>query len=197
MKIVHCVCYDKKFIPQQLIFLNEHFSEHEQTFYVMGAHDEFNTIASHNVYRLSQSTLFIFLWDAFKADRIFFNGLFNDFIPIIFLFLPSIVKKGIWTPWGGDLYLKQYRANTFKNRIIEWIRGIFIRRLYGIATGTFGDYIKAKEWYGTNAKYLDSCPNIFSFDLSDLSIIREQAQADKVNKIITIQFQLNYTILWQ
>jgi hypothetical protein len=186
MKVVHCVCYNEKFIPQQLDFLNQYFPEHEQRFYVMGAGGDFARIAAKNVLRLSPLSIPRFLLDACKADRIFFNGLFSHYIPVIFLFFPRLVKKGIWTPWGGDLYWKQYYPDTFKNLLIDRIRRIFICRLFAIASGTYGDYLKARELYGTQAKYLDSCPNIFTFDALDLSRLRDSARNGNASKSIKI-----------
>ena len=53
-KIVHCVFYARAFIPQQIFYLNEWFSDVDQTFFVYGAPKEFIDRTPSNVRDLKQ-----------------------------------------------------------------------------------------------------------------------------------------------
>lgn len=180
LKVVHYICFDKKFIPQQIEFLNRHFEDEiDQTFFVHGAPEDYLANAPSNVIPLNRLTLFRFLMAALFADRVIFNGLFYRNIVLVFSVLPWILRKSIWLPWGGDLYWRKYHLNSRRARLFDWFRGRFIKSLYAIATPTLGDYETAKEWYGGQAKYIDSGCNIFIFEREDLDRFVEGREENK------------------
>lgn len=174
--VAHYVCFDKKFIPNQIEFLNKQFSDEiDQTFYVQGAPDSFFQGAPDNVVSLNKANFIRFIFAAHKADRLIFNGLFYKKIVLFFSFMPWLLGKALWLPWGGDLYWRLYGNNTTKSSLFIALKGWFVRHLYGIATPTYGDYATAIKWYGNGPKYINAGCNIFDFELADLN----QLVADK------------------
>lgn len=188
MKLVHLVTYNEKFIPSQLRFLKSQFSDRSQKFYFVGRGAGQDELLGADVSCLSGRTLVPFLLECHRADRIVFNGLFSQRILVVFLFFPWLIKKGVWLPWGGDLYWRKYAPVTALNGFIDRLRGIFIRHLHAIATPTRGDYLSAQEIYQTRAQHIDGCPNIFAFERGDLDWSKAQAgEQKKLKKIKIIQ----------
>jgi len=167
-KIVHHAWYVSFFIPQQISFLNRWFPDVEQLFYIYGAPREYLEQAPENVRVLNGLDMPDFIREARSADRVVFNGLNHNSIPVLFARFPEIVKKGVWIVWGGDLYWGQYQAKSIQRDVEAGFRRQFIRWLHGIATMVQGDYELARAWYGTRAKYIESAPNVFRFEQADL-----------------------------
>lgn len=177
LRIAHYVTFDKKFIPQQIPFLNQHFAEElEQTFYVHGATDSYLASAPENVVSLNKSNFIQFVMAAHKADRLIFNGLFYWKVILIFSSMPWVLRKAIWLPWGGDLYWRLYGEESVKRELFLAVKGWFVRHLYAIATPTYGDYETAIKWYGKGPRYLNAGCNIFNFEKADLDRLIEQKE---------------------
>lgn len=174
MRLVHLVTYNEKFIPAQLRFLNAEFGQEGQKFYLIGGGGRVGDVLGGNVFYLSWGTLWRFLADAHRSDRLVLNGLYSHFVIVMLLFFPWLLRKAVWVPWGGDLYWPELVAATPWNRFIDRLRGMFFRRLDAIATSTAGDYAKACALYGIKAQYIKSCSNIFSFDRTDLDRLMEK-----------------------
>lgn len=178
---MHYVGYDPKFIPQQIAFLTSQFPAVDQVFFVQGAPNAYLKVAQQTVRHLGRRTWLEFLRQALSADRVIINGLFDPRIPLLLFPFPWIIRKSIWLPWGGDLYWHRYRRPGLRTDVLMWFRRRFIRKLLGIATMTRGDYELARDYYGTGARYIESGPNVFSFECSDLDRIRaERAPKDYV-----------------
>lgn len=174
MRLLHLVTYNEKFIPAQLRFLNAEFGQEGQKFYLIGGGGRVRDVLGGNVFYLSWGTLWRFLADAHRCDRLVLNGLYSHGVIAMLLFFPWLLRKAVWVPWGGDLYWPELVAATPWNRFIDRLRGMFFRRLDAIATSTPGDYAKACALYDTKAQYIKSCPNIFSFDRTDLDRLMEK-----------------------
>lgn len=183
-KIIHLVRFSPAFIPQQISYLNKWFVGLDQTFFVYGAPKRFFDKTYENVHEFSSANIFEFIAAALEADRIIFNGLFDFGIPLLFARFPDIVKKGIWLPWGGDLYWHSCVRESTNKKIDMAFRRQFIRWLYAIATPIRGDYELARIWYETQARYIESAPNIFYFSASELEYSLDLRLA---NNVVTIQ----------
>jgi hypothetical protein len=110
----------------------------------------------------------LFISEAEDAYRIVFDGLFSRLIPVLFSRFSDIVKKGVWRPWGGDLYIHSHWGDSAQDRIEMAFRRQFISRLYGIAPPFVGDYDMVRLWYQTQARYVDAAPTIFPFKRDEL-----------------------------
>ena len=169
---------------QQIKFLNDHFSaDVDQTFYVQSAPESYLKDAPDNVISITKGKLLCFVFAAHKADRIIFNGLFYRKIIILFAFMPWLLSKAVWVPWGADLYWRLYEVDTISKALFLIIKGWFVRRLYAIATGTFADYEAAINWYGNGPKYINSGCNIYNYDNLDLDQLIENKNSDSVCRI--------------
>jgi hypothetical protein len=181
LKVAHYIYFDKKFIPQQIEFLNRHFTDNiDQTFFVHGAPDVYFADAPDNVIQLKKQTSLKFLIAAHLAERVIFNGLFSHNTVLSFAFMPWVLRKAIWLPWGGDLYNRNYLLSSNITKVSDWVKRQFVRSLYAIATPTLGDYETAKKWYGGRSKYIESGCNVFNFELEDLNRLVEERQDNKM-----------------
>ncbi len=175
MQLVHLVTYNDKFIPAQLRFLNQEFDKDLQKFYLLGGGSQINSVLGGNVVRLDRRTLWRFLADAYRCDRLVLNGLYSHLVIVMLLGLPLLLHKAVWLPWGGDLYWRDLVPSTRWNTFIDYLRGLFFRRVGAIATPTYGDYLKAVDLYQTSARYINGCPNIFAFEAADLDVLSRDA----------------------
>lgn len=184
LKIAHYVCFDKKFIPQQIAFINKNFSKDiDQTFFVHGATKSFIQSAPDNVVSLKKINFLKFIVAAHKSDRIIFNGLFYRKIILILVIMPWLLRKAVWLPWGGDLYWRLYGGESIRKAIFLVFKGWFVRHLYAIATPTYGDFKSAIKWYGKGPKHIDAGCNIFNFELSDLNKLLVDKSRNNILKI--------------
>jgi len=167
-KIVHCVFYDPKFIPQQIQYLNEWFPDVEQVFFVLGAPETYLASAPGNVCWLKNLYQHDFISSVNEADRIVFNGLFDSRIPMIFAKFPEVIAKSVWIPWGGDLYWHEIMPETPQKKIRQAFFAHFVSRLYAIAPLIRGDYDVAVSWYKTSAKCIELAPIIYHFESAEL-----------------------------
>jgi len=177
--IVFITQFDAKFIPQQIRFLLREFTLANQYFYVDGAPAKYYNEGVSAVKSLTFSNLPCFISQCYRADRIVLNGGFNPRVMVALATLPKILEKIVWLPWGGDLYWDKPNRRTFKSESVRLVRHFFFKGIYGVATPTFGDYQRAKEWYCPKAKYFDSGPNIFPFEKTDLDEIPKQIDRGK------------------
>ncbi len=167
-KIVFCALYDPKFILQQIHFLNKWFPEIEQIFFVYGSSSEYLATAPGNVRFLEKFDQPDFIAEAKLADRVIFNGLFKQSISIVLAQYTDIISKGIWIPWGGDLYRYQVQTDLPEYKIERSFFSQFVSKLYGIATPIRGDYDLAVSWFKTSAKYIDFFLIIYPFEAAEL-----------------------------
>ena len=188
MRLVHLVTYNEKFMPAQLRFLSVEFGNYEQKFYLLGSGGQIEDALGGNVVRLSGRTLWRFMVDAHRSDRLVFNGLYSHEVIVTFLFFPWLLHKAVWLPWGGDLYWPELVPKTTWNGVIGDLRGVFFRRLNAIATPTYGDYLKATDLYRTKARYISGCPNVFAFEAANLDdASREASELKRTRQTKIIQ----------
>lgn len=180
-KLIHLAFYDPKFIPYQILALNKWFSDVSQTFFLYGAPKDYLKQAPNNVKPFSRSRFHSFIEEANDANLIVFDSLFSPLIPVLFSRVPEVVQKGVWRPWGGDLYAHQHWGDSPQSRLEMAFRRQFIVQLYGIVSPLRGDYEMVRTWYRTRAKYIDAAPHIFSFEKGDLDhCIAEKRRKDSV-----------------
>jgi|GEM_PF-6564852 len=167
-EIVHCVYFSPAFIPQQIYYLNEWFSHFHQAFFVYNAPKQYLAQAHANVRALKIPDQADFISEALSAKRVVFNNLFEE-IAIRLARYPEIVGKGVWIPWGPDLYNRQEYIpdSPQKNYGMAFYR-LFISRLHGIAPLVRGDYDVAVSLYKTSAKCIELAPIIYHFESDEL-----------------------------
>jgi len=83
----------------------------------------------------------------YKADKIYFHGLFLGRLILLFFFDTRLLEKCSWIIWGGGLTHYAKRKKTVKSRIHEIIRRRVIKNMGSIITHIAKDYKKAQEWY--------------------------------------------------
>lgn len=116
----------------------------------------------------------VFYIETKNADKVFIHHLCGDKLLMLFLLLPSIIKKTYWVLWGGDLYYYnsiRYRTNIRRRtktlrstiwkfyieismRVFEYFRKIVISNTPYVICEVDEELNQLKEWYKTKAKLL-------------------------------------------
>jgi len=157
-KIVH-VSHSSRFY-ENFIKFNKDFDEIYDNFYfVFGKCSSELFKTQTNVFQFSKNIKSYFfgylklIRFILCSDKIILHGLFDPRILIILNILPFLLKKSIWFLWGGDLYVYRERE---QHKLKEFFRRRVIKNLGAITTYVKGDYLLAKEWYGTKAEFIQS-----------------------------------------
>lgn len=118
------------------------------------------------------------------ADKIIIHGLFLETRPYLLLlnFYCRIQNKiCVWFIWSADLYVeypKYYRArtHTIQEVLREFLRRKLVKKIKWIV-GIEGDYLQAKQWYPTEAKYKFA---MYAYDLIELKPEEKQKQSEEM-----------------
>jgi dTDP-N-acetylfucosamine:lipid II N-acetylfucosaminyltransferase len=167
-RIVHHACFVPMFTPPMIALLNRRLPDVDHQFFVQGAPRSYLETAPPNVHAVAAADAPAFIRAAADADRVVFNGIIDDRMPILLSPFPDIVAKSIWLAWGGDLHWHEYHAAGRKRDIEQTFRAQFISRLYAVATPMSGDYELVQRWYPTRAKHLAMLLVVFPFDRAEL-----------------------------
>ena len=97
----------------------------------------------------------LIIWYLFRAKKVFFHGLFDAKVLLILWLMPFWKKRVYWLAWGADLYDRFYESKTRKNRLVKYLRANVVKHIKHIVTYIKGDYERAIEWFGCNAKYYE------------------------------------------
>jgi hypothetical protein len=89
-----------------------------------------------------------------QSKKVIIHGLFDIKLVYILFMMPWLLKKCYWVMWGGDLYIYQLAERDWKWKVREFFRRPVIKNMGYFTTTVPGDYLLAKEWYGTNAKWI-------------------------------------------
>jgi dTDP-N-acetylfucosamine:lipid II N-acetylfucosaminyltransferase len=167
-KIVHHACFVPMFTPPMIAFLNQRLPDVDHQFFVQGVPRAYLETAPPNVHAVAAPDAPELIRAAAEADRVVFNGIIDDRMPVVLSPFPHIVAKSIWLAWGGDLHWHEYHAAGRKRNIEQMFRAQFISRLYAVATPMSGDYELVQRWYPTGAKHITVPLVVFPFDRAEL-----------------------------
>ncbi|WP_185976665.1 TDP-N-acetylfucosamine:lipid II N-acetylfucosaminyltransferase [Catenovulum sediminis] len=176
-KIIHICSFDK-FIKDFIEFNEEHCSEFEHEYFIIGYHAKYELPQSGSFrvippnYKEKAHFLLTLSRKLKTADKVIIHGLF-DFKLIFFLYVhKKYLSKTCWVIWGGDLYIPP--AKNIKQKTLALLRKSVVERLYGVVTYIKGDYINAKKNWNLKGKYFECImypSNIFK-DQSCNDVIR-------------------------
>lgn len=92
-----------------------------------------------------------------KTDSLIIHGLTNPRLFIyLYYFNRELIKRSIWSIWGGDVYFYKFAYKCLKYRFFEYLRKRIIPAIPVITSLVKGDYDIVREIYGTDAKYVYS-----------------------------------------
>ena len=158
-KILH-VCNLDKFIPPFVDFIEQNFDLNDQFFWLNGDHDSYPTKLCRSKYEVKRSKigkikgLLKLAQIMHTSERIILHNLFNQNVVLLLFFMPWLLKRCYWVVWGADLYVYQFGERNWKWRLREFFRRPVIKNMGFFSTTVPGDYLMAKDWYGTNAKWI-------------------------------------------
>lgn len=179
MKILH-IGGNEIFLPPLIKIINKNFKEQEHEFILTSQSKVANNYENVKFYpRSVLPRLFYYLnaWiGLIKSSKIILHGLFDIKLLLIIILTPWCLKKCCWVLWGGDLYAPNMKGDQKKYAASEIIRGYVIKNLGFITTMVPGDYLLAKKWYNTKAKFI---PNLMY--LSHIAR-NENSNENKINK---------------
>lgn len=160
MKILH-IGGNEIFLPPLIKIINKNFKEQEHKFILTSQSKSASNYDNVKIYpRRVLPRLFYYLnaWiGLIKSSKIILHGIFDIKLLIIILITPWCLKKCYWVLWGGDLYAPNMKGSQKRYALSEIIRGYVIKNVGFITTMVPGDYVLAKKWYKTNAKFI---PNL-------------------------------------
>lgn len=157
LHIISNSVFTNKFID----FINTNFNEQEHIFLVTGGLSlEANKIVNkENVFCLHQQSVVRNLFYLFKmmsnSKQIFLHGLFENRTMLLLLFFKRFANRSSWFIWGNDLYSYTTNNKTKKEKGIEFVKKIIIKRFSRLVTYVYGDYELAKKWYGAKGQYAE------------------------------------------
>jgi dTDP-N-acetylfucosamine:lipid II N-acetylfucosaminyltransferase len=163
MKYLH-IAHDSIFIRNYINLIRKEFSEKEHTFIISIKNERENenyTKKNSNIvfWKRIRKDILKLVTLTYRSDRIVLHSIFDMNFVAYFFLNPWLIKKCNWIIWGGDLYQYEFKKNTLKENLDEYMRRFVIKRLGYISYLTYGDYDLAKEWYQTNAKPLQAVYN--------------------------------------
>jgi hypothetical protein len=162
-KIIHVGMADK-FLPPLINFIQENFSQENNTFYLYGDENIYGFLKDRGVFFLGKkdhnTSYFQLLLEMYNADKIILHGLFSSKLIKILFYNPWLLKKCYWLRWGGDLYeLRQ------KSGLSGYYKKSVIKNMAYLLTYLPGDIEYAREKYGAKGRYIETLgylSNIFS-----------------------------------
>lgn len=167
-KIIHYYQFVRLFTPHQITFLNEHFKNVDQLFFVAFAPADYLAQAPENVRLSRRPDDPEFLKAARAADLVIFNGILDDRIPIYLANQTDILGKALWVIWGNDLYWHQYQPESAQIKIEMAFRRRFMADLHGVVSPIAVEYDLIQNWYPTRAKMIQASAFSYPFKREDL-----------------------------
>jgi len=158
-KILHIAGCDK-FIPPFIEFIKQNFEFNDHQFLLTNGMAEHELKNVANVILSKRSIIGRLKHYAqaiikmHQAKIVILHGLFDLRLVLILFFMPWLLKKCYWVMWGGDLYVYQLGECNWQWKLREFFRRPVIKSMGFFTTTVPGDYLLAKEWYGTKAKWI-------------------------------------------
>lgn len=163
-KQVHIMHYEK-FIGPFIDLINENFDLDNHFFIIIGnSNSRFTPIPKQkNIFTIDINSLIGLKQYKFykilkkytkEAEKIVLHGLFQTFYIVFFYLNQKLLKRCYWLVWGGDLYFTDMPKNQLKVKIINYMRRRIYKKVGFIVTGTRGDYILTKKWFGAQGKHV-------------------------------------------
>ncbi|MGH8318458.1 MAG: TDP-N-acetylfucosamine:lipid II N-acetylfucosaminyltransferase [Steroidobacteraceae bacterium] len=154
--ILHLFHWDKKFVGPFRDFIHQRFADGRHRFVVYGNVELDALPASADTVVLPKlgRNLLALSKAMHRAEKIVLHGIFSNYLFGLLALEPWLIRKCCWAIWGGDLYFHEAKEKTRGWKRRELLRGFVIRRLPVITTTVPGDYMLARAWYGTQARYI-------------------------------------------
>lgn len=134
-------------------FINNNF-EHDGHIFMTGrAYDPEATApigigrAAGDVQIISPKKIFSYIGLLKKCDGIIIHGIFSPKHLLIIALSKKWLKKCCWVIWGGDIYVHNKENKTLKEKITDFVKKIYAKKIGYIAPLVDKDYDLAKEWY--------------------------------------------------
>lgn len=147
---------DEKFTVDMVNFLSQSFSNYNQLFAIMSAHEHqryVEPLKSNNkvvIIGKNIKSLLKLIFYMKKSEKIILHGLYNDYLYYLLAFF-GFSRKSYWGIMGGDLY--SFSNDSRKKHLLK---KYVIKNLKGVIAGIDNDYLVAREVYGVTDNYF-SC----------------------------------------
>jgi len=156
--ILHLFHWDKKFSLPFRDLIHEHFPDGRHKFVIYGSVDPgaLPVSADTVIYRRLLKNFSALSKAMHRAEKIILHGMFDSHLFYTLALQPWLIKKCCWVIWGGDLYFHEADQKSRDWKRFELLRQFVIKRLPLITTTVPGDYLLARQWYGTKARYIQN-----------------------------------------
>jgi dTDP-N-acetylfucosamine:lipid II N-acetylfucosaminyltransferase len=153
----------EKFTKPFISFVKNNFNIKNNFFLLIGGNQDKNFDLEDTNYIKTLNTKYDFFMyfiefnkKMYLSDKIIIHGLSQPYSIIYLFFNPWLLKKTYWMIWGADLYSYKLSKRTVKWNILEFFKRYIIKHMGYITTTIPGDYLLAKEWYSTDAIYIQN-----------------------------------------
>lgn len=178
--VLHLFGWDKKFFLPFRDFIHEHFSDGSHQLIVYGNVSEYDIPASPDTWVMPSilKNIFALTRAMNKAEKIILHGLFSNHLIYLLAIQPWLLKRCCWVVWGGDLYIHNAPVKNWRWKKNELLRRFTVKRFSLITTTVPGDYLLAKEWYGSKCKFIQNL--MYRSHLARGFLAREENEAHEV-----------------
>lgn len=180
--ILHLLCWDTKFVPSFISFIQKNFIKEPHKFIVYGEFDVDSICELHNVdcYQSLLKNILALSKAMTSAKKIFLHGLFCSHLLYLLFLQPWLLKKCHWVIWGGDLYIHASEKKDWRWYKNEFFRRFAIKRIGHLVTYVEGDADLARQWYGATGQYQECL-------MYPSNLYKECESLHKENSTINIQ----------
>ena len=135
-------------------FIDENFDNKKHFFYLTGKdiNGKSNVIDIRSKYDFIKSIIRL-NFDLYKSEKIIIHGFNQSYLFYLFFFQPWLLKKLYWIMWGGDLYSYFNKVNSFKIKMLYFMRDSIFKKIAHFITYIKGDYELAQKLYGSSGEY--------------------------------------------
>lgn len=135
-------------------FVDENFDNKKHFFYLSGKdiNNKNNVIDIKNKFDFIKNIVKLNI-DLYNSKKIIIHGFNQSYLFFLFFFQPWLLKKSYWIMWGGDLYSYLNKENSFKMKILYFMRDSIFKKVAHFITYIKGDYELAQKWYGAKGEY--------------------------------------------
>ena len=135
-------------------FVDEKFDNKKHLFYLTGKdiNKKSNVIDIRNKFDFIKNIVQLNV-NLYKSKKIIIHGFNQSYLFYLFFFQPWLLKKSYWIMWGGDLYSYLNKVNSFKMKMLYFMRDLIFKKVAHFITYIKGDYELAQKWYGAKGEY--------------------------------------------
>lgn len=157
-KILH-IFSDSPYAVKFIELINKNFDVTEHSFLILSLKKDSKFLADYQSFKNCELVFSKHLYWHNKgkfelSEQIIVHQLNKPALMASLLLLyPAAFKKMVWVLWGGDVYINAIEQRNFKDRLLEELRCVVIKKVPIMVSYLKGDYEHVVKSYNTKAQY--------------------------------------------